>query len=173
MVFLRKHGYTSVGVTFLLGAFTISWYQLVHGFWMNLFADAWNYVPISVPTLVMGDFCAAAVLITFGVVLGKVSPSQMLFVALSETVFYSLNEAIGIRLAVSDLGGTMTIHVFAAFFGLALSTIISRTNALVSRNSSHLPFRRHGDGRNGLPLDTLAVIQCRTRCWRNSSARRH
>ena len=119
MVFLRKHGYTSVGVTFLVAAFVIQWYQLTRGFWHDSFQGAYNHILISIETLVQADFCAGAVLITFGVVLGKVSPSQMLLIALCETAFYALNEQIGITLQVADLGGTMTIHMFGAFFGFA------------------------------------------------------
>ena len=113
MVFLRKHGYTSVAVTFLVAAFVIQWYQLTRGFWHDTFQGAYSQVFISIETLVQADFCAGAVLITFGVVLGKVSPSQMLLIALSETIFYSLNEQIGLTLQVADLGGTMTIHMSA------------------------------------------------------------
>jgi len=109
MVFLRKHGYTSVGLTFLVAAFVIQWYQLTAGFWANAFSGSgWTKIPIGVDQLVSGDFCAGAVLITFGVLLGKVNPSQLLFIAIVETVAYSLNEAIGFKMQIDDVGGTMS-----------------------------------------------------------------
>ena len=37
------------------------------------------------------EFCAGAVLITFGGVIGKISPLQMLVVTLVESVFYAFN----------------------------------------------------------------------------------
>ena len=46
MVFLRKHGYTSVGMTFLIGAFVIQWYQLVNGFWEDAFSGLWHKVSL-------------------------------------------------------------------------------------------------------------------------------
>lgn len=37
-----------------------------------------------------------------------------------EVIFYTLNEAIAIKLfAAVDIGGSMTIHTFGAYFGLA------------------------------------------------------
>ena len=136
MVFLRKHGYTSVGVTFLVAAFVIQWYQLTRGFWYDTFNGAYDQVMVSIQTLVQADFCAGAVLITFGVVLGKVSPSQMMLIALVETVFYSLNEQIGLTLQVADVGGTMTIHMFGAFFGIAVSLMVTPRSALGNQNNA-------------------------------------
>ena len=136
MVFLRKHGYTSVGVTFLVAAFVLQWYQLTRGFWHDTFQGAYNHVLISIETLVQADFCAGAVLITYGVVLGKVSPSQMLLIAISETVFYALNEQIGLTLQVADLGGTMTIHMFGAWFGFAVSKMVTPRSALGNQNNA-------------------------------------
>jgi len=136
MVFLRKHGYTSVGVTFLVAAFVLQEYQLVRGFWEQFFSFSWNYPVIDIESIVMGDFCAGAVLITFGVVLGKVSPSQMLLLALVETVFYALNERIGFLLQVADLGGSMTIHLFGAVFGVAASLMLTPKSARGNQNNA-------------------------------------
>jgi ammonium transporter Rh len=45
----------------------------------------------------VADFCAAAVLISFGAVLGKTSPIQLLIMATIEVVVQSVNEYIGIH----------------------------------------------------------------------------
>ena len=47
-------------------------------------------------------------------------------VAIVEAVMYSFNEEIGIQLSVSDIGGSMIIHMFGAFFGLAVSFSLIR-----------------------------------------------
>ena len=119
-----------------MAAFVIQWYQLTRGFWHDTFQGAYDHVLISIETLVQSDFCAGAVLITYGVVLGKVSPSQMLLIAVCETIFYSLNEQIGITLQVADLGGTMTIHMFGAFFGFAVSKMVTPRSALGNQNNA-------------------------------------
>jgi ammonium transporter Rh len=133
---VRKHAYTSVGLTFLLGAFTIQFYILCAGFWNCAFTSTWNKIPISIETLCSGDFCAGAVLITFGVLLGKVNPQQMLFCAIFETILYSLNERIGAQITASDIGGTMTIHMFGAFFGFGASWMLTPRGANGHENNA-------------------------------------
>lgn len=45
----------------------------------------------------MADFCAAAVLISFGAVIGKATLSQLIVMATVEVVFQSLNEFVCVR----------------------------------------------------------------------------
>ena len=45
--------------------------------------------------MLFSDFAAAAVLITFGVVLGKTTPLQLIILALIEIVLFTVNEIIG------------------------------------------------------------------------------
>ncbi|PRP81860.1 Rh type B glycoprotein [Planoprotostelium fungivorum] len=132
MTFLRKHGYTAVGMTFLLGVASIQVYLLFGTFWDNIIVlggSEWERVSIDVLKLIKADFAAGAVLISFGALIGKVTPTQMLGLAILEVFFYSANEAIGLRLRISDIGGSMTIHVFGAFFGLAASAILTPRKA--------------------------------------------
>ena len=70
----------------------------------------------------MADFGAGAVLITFGVLLGKVSLFQLFVIATIEVFFYCLNEAILLSIfKVYDIGGSMVIHTFGAVFGIVAS----------------------------------------------------
>ena len=60
------------------------------------------------PSLVTADFAAAAVLITYGAVLGKISRAQLLVVGMLEIVFFTINEWIVVKyLKISDTGGSM------------------------------------------------------------------
>lgn len=78
------------------------------------------------PRLITSDFAAAAVLITFGAVLGKVSRIQLMIIGTMEVVFYALNEKLlSHKLHVTDVGGSMVIHAFGAYFGLALARVIN------------------------------------------------
>ncbi len=75
--------------------------------------------------LITSDFAAATVLISFGGVLGKISKLQLLLFGIFEVVFYAVNEKIlSHKLHVADVGGSMVIHAFAAYFGLAVSKVI-------------------------------------------------
>ena len=45
--------------------------------------------------MLFSDFASAAVLISFGVVLGKASPLQLIVMALIEIVLFFVNEVLG------------------------------------------------------------------------------
>lgn len=78
-------------------------------------------------SLINADFCAGAVLISFGAVLGKTGPAQLLLMALLEVALFGLNEFVLLcLLRVRDAGGSMTIHTFGAYFGLVLSRVLYR-----------------------------------------------
>ena len=125
MTFLKKYGYSAVGLNFVIAAVVIQWSILSNSFWHQVFEGAehaWHRTQIDIATLITADFAAAAVLITFGAVLGKVTPAQLLVIALVEIVFYSLNERIGAgELGAVDMGGSVFVHTFGAYFGLACS----------------------------------------------------
>jgi len=130
MSFLRKFGYSAVGYTFLMGAFVMQWHILNEGFWHRVFEGKFDsYIEIDIGWFMRTDFCAGAVLISFGALLGKASPTQMLFIMVFEVIFYNINEQIGYLLKISDVGGTYVIHMFGAYFGLGCSWILSPRSA--------------------------------------------
>ena len=88
--------------------------------------------------MVNADFAAAVVLITMGALLGRISHFQLIIVALFEVLFYAANEALNNHLLkATDIGGSMIIHTFGAYFGLAVSTVLFKKKASDhSRNSS-------------------------------------
>ena len=45
--------------------------------------------------MLLSDFASAAVLISFGVVIGKTSPLQLIIMAIIEIVLFVVNEVIG------------------------------------------------------------------------------
>ena len=88
--------------------------------------------------MVASDFAAAVVLITMGALLGRVSHFQLIIVAFFEVMFFSANEALNIHvLKAADIGGSMLIHTFGAYFGIAASLVLFHQKARDhSRNSS-------------------------------------
>lgn len=133
MTFLKKYTFSSVGFNFLIAAFAIQWSMLVNGIAHNIEENhPSKTLDIGIENLITSDFAAGAVLITFGAVLGKVSPLQMLFVLFFELVIYAINEVIGASvLGAVDMGGSIFVHTFGAYFGLALS------RALVTAKKDH------------------------------------
>ena len=65
-------------------------------------------------------------MISYGAVLGKVTPTQMVIMAFIEPMFYWLNIWITITLLkVVDVGGGMTIHTFGCYYGLAVTFFLT------------------------------------------------
>ena len=113
-------------------------------------------------SMIGADFAAAVVLITFGAVLGKASPFQMIIIAFMECIFYSANEALNINvLKAADAGGSMIIHTFGAYFGLAVSAVMYRKKATDHpRNSSSYHsdlFSMIGENYNKLTTQKLSL----------------
>ena len=120
MVFLKNHSWTSVGYNFLIGAYVMQITILIVGFWHQVFEGQWQIISLDITSLIVADFGAAAVLISFGALLGKVSLVQLWCLATLEIIFYGFNETICVTsLKAVDMGGSMYVHTFGAYFGLA------------------------------------------------------
>ena len=126
MTFLKEYNFTSVGYTFFIGAFIIQYSILMNGLIHNLINNHHEIINLNIKSLITGDFAAGSVLISFGALLGKVSLNQLLLISILEIIFYSLNESIGvIHYQAVDMGGSMYVHTFGAYFGLAASKILT------------------------------------------------
>nr|AOZ65976.1 RhcG [Eptatretus stoutii] len=124
MTFLQRYGFSAVGFNFLIASFSIQWATLMQG-WFHHLKD--GKILVGVESLINADFCAASVLIAFGAVLGRTSPVQLLIMAFFQVTIFSVNEYILLNLLeVIDAGGSMTIHCFGGFFGLAVSRVLYR-----------------------------------------------
>uniref|UniRef100_A0A8D2IUV0 Ammonium transporter AmtB-like domain-containing protein n=1 Tax=Varanus komodoensis TaxID=61221 RepID=A0A8D2IUV0_VARKO len=76
-------------------------------------------LPMSSASMINADFCTGAVLVSFGVLLGKMSPLYTL--SSFSMISYTLPQA-------KDAGGSMPIHTSGAYFGLAVSWILYRSH---------------------------------------------
>ena len=95
MTFLRRYSFSSVSFNFLVAAFVLEWAILLRGYSFD-----WDSVtksfPVDVKSLLHADFVCASILISFGAVLGKTNPSQLVILALFEVVFQVWNEYVGL-----------------------------------------------------------------------------
>ena len=127
MTFLRHYGLGAVGFTMLITCLGAQWALLVEGLWAEILHDGdMQKLSFSFAELIDSNFAVAAVLISFGALIGKVGPMQVLVLTLLEVVCYTANkrflcmEAFGI----ADIGGTVVIHCFGAYFGLGAAYIM-------------------------------------------------
>lgn len=124
-----QYGFGAIGLNFLLAAFTIEWSILTNGFFETVLVthSIGRFVKVDIKSLINADFAAAAILITFGAIIGKCTPAQLLIVVFCECVFYSLNQTLYYQILQGvDMGGSIVIHTFGAYFGLALSMVIAQ-----------------------------------------------
>lgn len=135
MTFLQSYGFSALTLNFMTGAFAIQWGILCVGFFTSLWdadgkAGDMAKIPLHITQLVEGDFAAATALISLGAILGKATPAQTLSMVTFELIFYALNYKLAIvDMGVADVGGTLAIHTFGAYFGLAFSWVLTSDRA--------------------------------------------
>ena len=144
MTYLNKYSFSSIGFNFLLACLSLQYSILINGFFHNLFENHWNNITLDIQSLITGDFAAGTILISFGALLGKVDGLALITMTILELIFYAINESIGvIKYKAVDMGGSMYVHTFGAFFGLAVSYITHnkdkfKNSKLVSTKNSDL-----------------------------------
>jgi len=127
IIFPKRYAFSSVGYNFMLGAVCVQWALPINGWIAPSSPGEGGSFKIGIEQLIDADVAAAVVLISFCGVLGKTTPTQMLIVCILEIVFWRYNMYISLSVfgAVDD-AGSMLVHVFAAYFGLALSFVLCR-----------------------------------------------
>uniref|UniRef100_A0AAV2M3I9 Ammonium transporter AmtB-like domain-containing protein n=1 Tax=Knipowitschia caucasica TaxID=637954 RepID=A0AAV2M3I9_KNICA len=129
--FGRFYGFSGMVFTFLTAAFSIQWAILIQGFFQFYYDGK---IHMSVLGLLYAEFACAVVLISYGAVLGKTSPVQLVVMALLEIPIFSVVEwAVLKYICITDSGGTILIHLFACYFGLGATFVLYRP----SLNSGH------------------------------------
>merc|ERR1711968_347145 len=84
-------------------------------------------VIIDVANLIHALFASGAVMVSFGAVLGRTVPSQLLVMTFFAVTCFHFNEWLGAgELKAIDMGGSMFVHTFGAYFGLACSLMLHR-----------------------------------------------
>jgi ammonium transporter Rh len=128
MTFLRKNGLGAVGLTMLLTALAVQlniFTELLMRF-LQAPSEVRFPLPITIPTLIDGDFAAATLLISYGAVIERASPVQLTIMTVLQSFFYALNKVLIVAgwWEAEDVGGTLTIHLFGTYFGLAVSRVM-------------------------------------------------
>merc|ERR1719456_1769062 len=132
MTFLHRHGLSAIGYCLVISCLVAEMsicveYLLNKGDEVEKLDDKY---PITIENLMNALFCAGAVMISFGAVIGKVTPFQLVVMTIVEVFAFWAN----IRLCITenqahDVGGGMVIHTFGAYFGLAATFWVTRPAA--------------------------------------------
>ncbi len=99
---MRRYAWSGVGINYLLFASTFQWAILCNGFWNSIVHG--RTIPLDLEALINADYVVATVLISFGALLGRLSPTQALWMSFIETIFSTANVALSANLGISDAG---------------------------------------------------------------------
>ncbi|XP_036957265.1 rh50-like protein [Acanthopagrus latus] len=124
LAFFRFYGFSGMVFNFLTATFAIQWAILMQGFFQFYYDGK---IHLGVINLLNAEFACAVVLISFGAVLGKTGPVQLLVMALLEVPIFAVTEwAVLKYIRINDAGGSILIHLFAAYFGLGATFVLYR-----------------------------------------------
>ncbi|XP_042907976.1 ammonium transporter Rh type B isoform X2 [Parasteatoda tepidariorum] len=124
--FLKKYSFMGVGMNMLLAALSIQWSIFTHNCW----SATEGKIHIDIRSIIWAEFAAASAVISLGGIFGKANPLQMVAFTMIETFLYTTNEYFVVHhMKVTDLGGAVSLHLFASLFGLATAyTMDKKTN---------------------------------------------
>jgi len=137
LTFLKRYGFNGVGLNFLIGALALQWGMFVLAFFVavgkegdDTTVDGIRYLRLNIQSIISGDFCVGSVLIAYGATMGKTNTLQLFTMMIMMIPLYGLNEYIGIGLlGAVDMGGSIFVHIFGAYFGLAYAFVVTNREA--------------------------------------------
>lgn len=125
MTFTKHHCWTSVMFNFFVSTWCIQVGILTIGFAHCCIENKFHALELDITYLVEGLFAAGCVLISYGAVLGKINSFQLLTMATLECWVYSFNVSLGQKqFKAIDMGGSMYVHTFGAYFGMAVAFMV-------------------------------------------------
>ncbi|XP_023587863.1 RH-like protein isoform X1 [Trichechus manatus latirostris] len=118
-----KNSWSSVAFNLFILAIGVQWAVLLDGF-LNKFSS--GKIVIELSSIQLATMSAMSVLISVGAVLGKTNLLQLMMMALVEVTAFSVMMMVSDRVFnVDNHTSMMHIHVFAAYFGLAVAWCLS------------------------------------------------
>jgi len=137
MTFLRWYGLGAVGLTMIITCLGVEVY-LIFDTVRSFFAGNGGEVVVDLSALLQANFAVAAFLISFGGLIGKVNPCQLLVLVVFEAVFYGVNKLVMEDVVgISDVGGTIIIHMFGAYYGLAAAWYLGQPAINIKEKASY------------------------------------
>uniref|UniRef100_A0A7S2F9Z0 Ammonium transporter AmtB-like domain-containing protein n=1 Tax=Florenciella parvula TaxID=236787 RepID=A0A7S2F9Z0_9STRA len=134
--FLKMYGLGAVGFTmfmYCLGVECSILFEPLMG------VPGWgSYVNLDLLAFLKADYAVAAILVSFGALIGKVNPTQITILTVLESFFYCFNKQIILVrwIPFVDVGNTIVVHMFGAYFGLAVSAVLGKKTDMSKEASS-------------------------------------
>ncbi|KAG2500851.1 hypothetical protein HYH03_001612 [Edaphochlamys debaryana] len=128
MTFMRRYSYGAVALNYFASALMMLEAILCIGACQQVFwNDKATKIQIDIELLIDCSFCAGSGMIAFGAIIGKSTPTELMWLLFWQVPLYALNQHLVIyTFKALDMGGTIVIHLFGAYYGLAASYMLSR-----------------------------------------------
>ncbi len=127
MAFIRRYGFGAMTGTYLVVAVGLPLYIVLRA--NGIFGHAIS--PHTLDAILFAELSVATALIAMGTVLGRLRVFQYALLALFLVPLYLLNEwivlenAFGLTTGFQDTAGSIVVHAFGAYFGLAMSIVLT------------------------------------------------
>ena len=127
MSYLKTYCWSSVGFTLLLACWSLQLFMVLMPFleqWMlKGSSGTFTKIELDLSKVIESQYAAVALIVSLGAVIGKSNWSQLFMFGTFECVFYCINKVVmDDFLMVKDVGGSVQVHLFGAFFGLAAAS---------------------------------------------------
>jgi ammonium transporter Rh len=122
--FLKHHSWGSIALNLIGGVFSFEFGLFCLICWSSILQKSWYNGIYNFDHFFDSLYLSASYIISFGAIFGKLSFPQYLVMILVETLFSSVNYVL-IRqtLKLIDIGGTLTVHLYGAVFGVFFSIV--------------------------------------------------
>lgn len=138
MVFIKTNCWTALCFNWVISVWALQWGLLSNGFWHQVIEgkEHLEKINVTLDKLIVADFGAGACMITFGAILGKCNLQQLFFLTFWEMLWWGLNESICVhKLHATDMGGSMLVHAYGAYYGVACCYFFQPDRAKQSKNA--------------------------------------
>jgi ammonium transporter Rh len=116
----------------LVTAIAIQWYVFAESFFHQMVVAnsirEWHNVEFDIYSMMNSLFGVSAVLISFGALIGKIKPFQLVVMTFLELTFHAFNYEVVLTAGaeITDVGGTYVDHMFGAYFGLTVAWVLTK-----------------------------------------------
>ncbi|NWX14686.1 RHD protein, partial [Aegotheles bennettii] len=134
LTFLKRYGFSSTGFNLLIFVIGVQCSMLTEELLFLLFQRTNQN---GLKRITKGIMSMAAVVISTGAVLGKTNPLQLILMTVVEIIVFHMSKCINNTfLKVPDDTSMMHVHLFGAYFGLAVSSRFSEPSPRSEKNAS-------------------------------------
>ncbi|KFQ57708.1 RH-like protein [Pelecanus crispus] len=134
LTFLKRYGFSSTGLNLLISLLGVQCSALIEGL-LAFLQQRENEGHLE--RIAKAAVSTTAVVISTGAVLGKANPVQLILMAVVEIIVFDLSRWITKTfLQIPDNISMMHVHLFGAYFGLAVSSRFSEPSPKSEKNAS-------------------------------------